>query len=81
MNKSCPGSRAIKEAAPSYMVCPHCQNEVEIWTDEYRVRCGRCKAWVFRTQGATCLDWCAKAQECVGAQALAAYQQAKKRPE
>lgn len=79
MLRSCPGARLIKEARPEYIRCPHCSHETEIWTDEFRVRCGQCKAWVYRQQSATCLDWCAQAEKCVGSSALAAYRKARKR--
>ena len=78
MDKSCPGSRAIKDLAPYYIRCPHCKAEEEIWSDGFRARCKVCNAWVFREQGVTCLDWCAKAAECVGPATLKAYQQARK---
>jgi len=78
MSNSCPGARMIREPRPEYVLCPHCQSEVEIWSDEFRARCGHCKAWVFREQGATCLDWCKQAEQCVGAAALASYRRARK---
>ena len=78
MLRGCPGSKLIKEARPEYIACLHCQTEIEIWSDEYRVRCPKCQAWTYREQGPTCLDWCKKAEECVGSQALASYEQAKK---
>ena len=77
MPTSCPGARVIKEPQPLYAICPHCKTELEMWTDEFRTRCTKCDAWVYRQLGATCLDWCAKAQECVGAPALEAYQSAR----
>ena len=77
MLKGCPGSKLIKEARPEYIDCAHCQTEIEIWSDEYRARCPKCQAWAYREQGPTCLDWCKKAEECVGSQALAKYQRAK----
>lgn len=73
----CPGSKFIREARPEIARCPHCQTEVEVWSDEPRARCSSCRAWVYRQQGATCLDWCKKAEECVGVEALAAYRHAK----
>ena len=39
-----------------------------------RARCA-CGAWVYRRSGATCLDWCAAAERCVGAEALARYRE------
>ena len=77
MLRSCPGARKTREPRPEYVRCPHCQNEVEIWTDEYRARCEGCDALVYRWQGATCLDWCAKAEECVGSSAFAGYKRAR----
>ena len=79
MLNSCPGSRTIKEARPEYLRCPHCRTEIEVWSDEYRARCPDCQAWVYRNQGATCLDWCAKAEECVGSATLGAYNRARER--
>ncbi len=78
MLKSCPGARAIKEIRPEYVRCPHCETEVEIWSDEFRARCNHCNAWVYRRPGATCLDWCAKAESCVGSATFAAYRRARK---
>jgi len=78
MDQSCPGAKSLKEPRPEYVRCPHCHEEVEVWTDEFRARCGRCHAWVYRQQGTTCLDWCAKAEACVGAAALATYRQARR---
>ena len=79
MLRSCPGARVIKEVRPEYVRCPHCEAEVEIWSDEFRAHCDHCSAWVYRRPGATCLDWCAKAQSCVGLATLAAYKRARKR--
>ena len=79
MLRSCPGARTVKEIRPEYIICPHCRTEVEVWSDEFRVRCSQCNAWVYRKQGATCLDWCAQAANCVGSAALAAYKRARKR--
>lgn len=77
--RNCPGSRLVQEPRPEYVRCPHCGEECEIWTDEYRARCPRCNTWTYRTQGATCLDWCAKAEECAGSSALASYLRARGR--
>lgn len=79
MLKSCPGASSIKEIRPFYVQCPHCQTEVEVWSDEFRARCPTCKAWVYAKQSTTCLAWCAQAEACVGAAALAAYRRARKR--
>jgi Zn finger protein HypA/HybF involved in hydrogenase expression len=64
--RGCPGARLIREAAPEYVECPHCGGEVEIWTDELLARCPHCRWSVPRERGASCIDWCAHAAECVG---------------
>jgi len=76
--RSCPGARLVQEPRPEYLRCAHCGRECEIWTDEYRVRCPHCNTWTYRGQGATCLDWCAKAEECVGTLALVKYRRARR---
>jgi len=73
MLSSCPGARSIKELVPSDVRCCACGTEVEIWSDEFRVRCPECGEWVMGAQGPTCLDWCAMAQECVGKATFDAY--------
>jgi hemerythrin-like domain-containing protein/DNA-directed RNA polymerase subunit RPC12/RpoP len=66
MDKSCPGSRTIKEPRPEYINCSNCGKEVEIWTDELKATCRNCGTKVFRAQQASCIEWCPHAKECVG---------------
>ncbi len=68
-DKSCPGSRTIREPRPEYINCPECGREVEIWTDELKATCPGCGNKVFRAQQASCIDWCPQAKECVGPEA------------
>ena len=68
-DKSCPGSRTIREPRPEYTNCPDCGREVEIWTDELKATCPGCGNKVFRAQPASCIDWCPHAKECVGPEA------------
>ncbi len=65
-DKSCPGSRTIREPRPEYINCPDCGAEVEIWTDELKAICSSCGNKVYRAQQASCIDWCPHAKECVG---------------
>lgn len=65
-DKSCPGSRGIREPKPEFINCPDCDREVEIWTDELKATCPGCGNTVFRAQQASCIDWCPQAKECVG---------------
>ena len=68
-DKSCPGSRTIREPRPEYINCPGCGREVEIWTDELKATCPGCGNKVFQAQQASCIDWCPHAKECVGPEA------------
>lgn len=63
----CPGSKKFRQPEPENLKCPSCGKEVEIWTDEIQRACPHCKAVILRKlEGATCLDWCRYAKECVG---------------
>jgi len=62
----CPGSSKFKQPQPEIIKCPTCSEELEIWTDEIQVTCPSCKDTVMREGGASCLDWCKYAKECVG---------------
>ncbi len=66
LDKSCPGSRTIREPRPENIPCPRCGTEVEIWTDELKASCPHCGNKVLRAQQASCIDWCPHARECVG---------------
>ncbi len=66
MDKSCPGSRTIREPRPESMTCPNCGEEVEIWTDELKATCRNCGTKVLRAQQASGIEWCPHAKECVG---------------
>ena len=65
-DKSCPGSRTIRNPVPENILCPSCGREVEIWTDEAKAACPGCKTTVFRERKMSCIDWCPHARECVG---------------
>lgn len=70
----CPGSQKFKQPQPENIKCPSCGQEIEIWTDEIKVNCPNCKNIILRPQeGATCLDWCKYAKECVGDQTYNKY--------
>jgi predicted RNA-binding Zn-ribbon protein involved in translation (DUF1610 family) len=71
MSDSCPGSRLIRSPMPEDIICIHCGAEVEIWSFEAITHCPACGQVVCRTQGASCLDWCAAAKTCVGEAAYA----------
>lgn len=66
INKHCPGSMSLREPQPETIYCGNCGHELEIWSDERMVRCDNCGAPVMKDRGASCLDWCKMARECVG---------------
>lgn len=73
MSFECPGSRAIRQPQPEFIKCPFCSEEIEIWTDEIKAACPKCKKTVMRQQGESCLEWCSYALECVGQEAYNNY--------
>lgn len=66
MNFSCPGAKILKQPEPQDIKCPFCDYELEIWTDEIKVKCPHCQKIIIRKQTASCLDWCKYAKDCVG---------------
>ena len=75
MIKGCPGAITLKDARPDYIACPHCGYEMEIWSDEPFARCPGCNLWVSKERGASCIDWCKAAAQCIG---LEAYERLKR---
>jgi uncharacterized paraquat-inducible protein A len=71
MNRFCPGSIGIREPKPEYELCQRCGYEVEIWTDELKARCPRCRTLLLKGREASCIDWCQYARECIGEEAYA----------
>lgn len=75
---SCPGSAPLKDPTLELVACPYCGEENEIFSDEVRVSCARCGKSISRNFGPTCIDWCSKAEECLGADLVAKYKEASK---
>lgn len=74
----CPGSKKFRQPEPENLNCPSCGREVEMWTDEIQRACPHCKSVILRKQeGASCLDWCRYAKECVGQDTYEKYMQNK----
>ena len=82
MFSECPGTKNFKRPEPDYINCPHCLEELEIWSDEFQAKCPKCKKIVIRNQEKqTCLDWCKSAKECVGEAFYHKYVEIKKKKE
>ena len=74
---NCPGSQKFKQPQAESIRCTHCGGEVEMWSDESRAVCPKCKKSVARQTGQSCLDWCKYAKECVGPDAYSRYKKEK----
>ena len=69
----CPGATSFKQPQPEMIKCPSCSHEVEVWTDELQATCPNCQETVRREAGASCVDWCSYAKECLGAEGYNKY--------
>lgn len=65
METRCPGQDFRKLRVELHR-CPQCQAEVEIFSDEPKVRCQRCGTTVVREHSPSCINWCASARHCLG---------------
>ncbi|MDD5432565.1 MAG: phosphohydrolase [Candidatus Omnitrophica bacterium] len=65
MINKCPGQddRNIKSES---IKCPDCGYEIEIFSDEIKVRCPKCKHMACRVRLPACIDWCKHAKKCIG---------------
>jgi len=64
MNK-CPGQDSRKAQAES-IVCRSCGYSAEIFSDEIKVRCLRCKNLICKERLPSCVDLCRAARDCIG---------------
>ncbi|MDI6815753.1 MAG: phosphohydrolase [Actinomycetota bacterium] len=65
MSTKCPGSDMRNITAGIY-ACPSCGEAVEIFSDEMRRRCPKCKEWVAKKETPSCVQWCSSARSCLG---------------
>jgi NADH pyrophosphatase NudC (nudix superfamily) len=61
----CPGQNSGTLRA-SLHKCPKCGNEVEMFSDELKIRCKKCGEMVYKEKVPSCIDWCASARQCLG---------------
>jgi hypothetical protein len=65
MNYKCPGQdRKYIEA--KNIACSCCGYTVEIFSDEFKASCPRCKKTVYQETMPSCIEWCKGAAECIG---------------
>ena len=65
MRSRCPGQDNRNLRVELYK-CPHCGAEVEIFSNEVKVKCYQCCKMVYRQRLPSCIDWCAAARQCLG---------------
>jgi predicted RNA-binding Zn-ribbon protein involved in translation (DUF1610 family) len=73
MDMKCPGAKLARQPEPEIFKCPSCGYEVEIWTDEFSRSCRKCGTLVTKNVGLSCIEWCSRAEECVGETLYAQY--------
>jgi len=61
----CPGAERLRNSFPDEIPCA-CGEKVEMWPDEFEIRCPACGRKVERTVPPACIEWCAAAKKCVG---------------
>ncbi len=69
MRLRCPGLSG-QRLTSKVLPCPECGGEVEIFSDESKARCPRCRTPVYKKAVPTCATWCRAAAECMGLRAL-----------
>lgn len=62
----CPGAQNFKQPKPENIKCPFCSYDTEIWSDETKTTCPKCKKKFTRKSEQSCLDWCKYAKDCLG---------------
>ena len=60
------GKKEKSTLASKSFKCPNCGADVEIFSDETRVKCQKCGQKVYKERLPSCIEWCAKARECLG---------------
>ena len=73
MNGKCPGRDARNMRAAMYK-CPNCGAEVEMFSDELKIRCRKCGEYVYKENVPSCIEWCASARQCLGEERWKALQ-------
>ncbi len=76
--EGCPGSAEIRTPKPEEIRCQKCGEKIEIWTDEPDIVCRKCGHVTARPIGTSCIEWCAFAKECVGAEKYERLMKSKK---
>jgi len=61
----CPGAAHLRTPIIKIKKCPECGEDVEIFSTDVKVECGKCGFTVYNDLQ-SCIQWCKYAKECVG---------------
>jgi NADH pyrophosphatase NudC (nudix superfamily) len=61
----CPGAMRLRTPTLEIRTCPSCGADVEVFSNELKVKCIRCGTIVYNDIQ-SCIQWCKHAEECVG---------------
>lgn len=64
MIQKCPGQDR-RNLRVEVVDCPQCGYRVEIFSDEIKVKCPKCRQPVMRKRLPSCIDWCRFAKDCM----------------
>jgi DNA-directed RNA polymerase subunit RPC12/RpoP len=65
MQSKCPG-QDFRNLTVSVHKCPKCGRDVEVFSDEMKAKCPKCKTVVEKENVPTCIEWCKEAKRCLG---------------
>ena len=65
MAEGCPG-KDFRNLRAFMLKCPNCKAEVEMFTDEMKIKCPKCGEKIYRDKTPSCVEWCASARKCLG---------------
>lgn len=63
--RGCPGSSQLKVPTITEKVCLVCGNVIELFSIDVSVPCDKC-GFVAYNDLQSCIQWCSKAEECIG---------------
>ncbi|PIS33334.1 MAG: phosphohydrolase [Candidatus Omnitrophica bacterium CG08_land_8_20_14_0_20_41_16] len=61
----CPGQDRLVIKAENIR-CQQCGYEAEIFSDEIKVKCPKCKNLICKERLPSCVDWCKFSRGCIG---------------
>jgi len=65
MFEGCPGAANLRTPTLKIKKCPECGAEIEIFSDEAAVTCGKCGFTIYEDLD-SCILWCKYAKQCLG---------------